>query len=441
VISEAVKPSPATCKIDAMTGLRSTATPHRKYVKPPLTQRFLNKREAVLDAAARCFNRDGLKGATFAEVARNVGLVTHSVTYYYRRKEDLAEACMLRAIAASRDVAIAAMGAGNPEQRIRTYLRGCANLLAEIAVGERRELVSFSEIRALPAAQADVAFAAYTEMFRSVRLLLPDTKEFDRAKRNARTHLLLSLANGMRGWIGRYEASDYVQVADRVGDVLVRGLAQTPCLWREPTGPELGWPQAVAGRDGVPDSFLRAATFMVNELGYRGASLDKIAAKLNLTKGSLYHHYASKEQLIAACFERTFGVIRQAQLLAMDRKLSGFEKLCATARTLVRFHMSEQGPLLRLNAWSSLPIAPRTDMRNTFDRLTERFGTFIVQGMMEGSIAVLDQSIAAQLVALMINAASELERWVPNLTPDSAIPLYVRPLFTGILSSTARSEF
>jgi AcrR family transcriptional regulator len=64
------------------------------------TPRFQEKREAVLGAAALLFNEHGVKGATLADIAASVGLVTNSVTYYYRKKEDLATACFLRSIAA-----------------------------------------------------------------------------------------------------------------------------------------------------------------------------------------------------------------------------------------------------------------------------------------------------------------------------------------------------
>ncbi|MGZ8362699.1 MAG: TetR/AcrR family transcriptional regulator, partial [Caulobacteraceae bacterium] len=50
-------------------------------VSPGQTKRFERKREAILDAAARLFNQKGLKGATLAEVAQRVGLITTSVTY------------------------------------------------------------------------------------------------------------------------------------------------------------------------------------------------------------------------------------------------------------------------------------------------------------------------------------------------------------------------
>ncbi len=45
------------------------------------TRRNEAKREAILDAAARLFNQQGLKGATLSDVARGFGLGTNSVTY------------------------------------------------------------------------------------------------------------------------------------------------------------------------------------------------------------------------------------------------------------------------------------------------------------------------------------------------------------------------
>ncbi|MGG2362072.1 TetR/AcrR family transcriptional regulator, partial [Salmonella enterica] len=65
----------------------------------PQTRRYNQKRDAILDAAAVLFNQKGLKGTTLAAVADSVGLMTNSVTYYYRKKEELATAGLLRSIA------------------------------------------------------------------------------------------------------------------------------------------------------------------------------------------------------------------------------------------------------------------------------------------------------------------------------------------------------
>src|SRR5674476_603671 len=65
-----------------------------------VSKRFDQKRDALLASAAKLFNEKGLKGVTLNEIASSVGLETTSITYYYRKKEGLAEACMLRTIAA-----------------------------------------------------------------------------------------------------------------------------------------------------------------------------------------------------------------------------------------------------------------------------------------------------------------------------------------------------
>jgi AcrR family transcriptional regulator len=75
---------------------------------PPQTARFQEKRDTLLAAAARHFNQQGVKGATLGDIAASVGLVTTSLTYYYRKKEDLATACFLRAIVAHESLALAA---------------------------------------------------------------------------------------------------------------------------------------------------------------------------------------------------------------------------------------------------------------------------------------------------------------------------------------------
>ena len=190
---------------------------------------------------------------------------------------------------------------------------------------------------------------------------------------------------------------------------------------------------------GGPDS-RRAATLLVNEQGYRGASVDKISAKLNVTKGSFYHHNDNKEDLISECFERTFSVVRQALSLAESSSGSGWDRACAAARALVRYQLSENGPLLRSSATSALPDqAHRDRVIRTLAQLTERMASVVVDGMMDGSIRPLDPSVAAQLSVGLVNAAAELTRWVPNANPDNAPELYVRPIFLGILCAPSRA--
>lgn len=400
------------------------------------TARFQARQGAILAAAAELFNQHGMQGVTLAGVAERVGLGKTSLHYYYRRKEDLAADCMLQAIAAVQGAAQAALAQALPGQRIRAFLCGHAALLADIAAGRRGALVSFNEIRVLAGPQMDRVAQAYTALFRSLRLCFP-SEGWSRAQRNARTHLLLALANGMRLWMDRYESDDYLQAADALADLLLDGMAVHAGHWHGRPGPALQAAHPAPADDdgpGVREAFLRAATALVNEQGFRGASVDAISARLHLTKGSFYHHHASKNGLVAQCFERSFEVVHQVQQQAQAQAATGWERLACSVRALVRFQLSEQGPLLRSSARSALDEGLRHGTLQRGERLTARFGLFIVAGMREGAIRALDAGLAAQQVACMVNAAASLRTWVPGLDADDALALYAAPLFTGILA-------
>lgn len=400
-----------------------------------MTQRYLRKREAVLTAAAGLFNQRGVKGATLCDVASQVGLSTNSITYYYKKKEDLVVACLLRSIEAINAIIASAQAMPSAQARIREFIGLFFARLAQVQKGESSELMSFRDVHVLASPHAEVVFEAYTGMFRQVRrLLITDTLTLEnRLPLNARAHLLLTVALSAMAWSGRYAPEDFALVAERICDLLIGGMAGPRAAWgASPLDARLDEP--AEADDSTQEAFLRSATALINDLGYGGASVERISAKLNVTKGSFYHHNLNKEELISACFERTFGVMRREQALVMKSEGSGWDKLCALARALVRYQYSEKGPLLRITAWSELPEDIRQDKQNTTHQLSQRIVGLLVDGMKDGSVRALDQAIAASLVTSMINASVTLDRWVAGLDAESAIELFVRPLFVGILS-------
>src|SRR3546814_3487932 len=97
-------------------------------------------------------------------------------------------------------------------------------------------------------------------------------------------------------------------------EVFAHGIAASGEQWA-PDLIDLEHDQAEPGRE----QFLRAATRLINELGYRGASVQRIASELNVTKGSFYHHLDAKDDLVIACYKRSFDTIAEAQRLADER--------------------------------------------------------------------------------------------------------------------------
>lgn len=399
------------------------------------TARFRDKREAILDGAARLFNQHGVKGAMISDVAQSVGLVTNSLTYYYRKKDDLVAACLLRSMEAMGDAADAAAQGPSLEARLRGFIDRYLGLLAEIGAGRHPELIVFSDLLTVPAPHDTVVVAAYNQLFRRVRRLIDVAQPtpLDAAARNARAHLLLSSVSWARAWLLRYDPDDYPGVAARLADILLYGVAAPGLQPAAQAELRINGPgDAASDNAATREAYLRAATRLVNQHGYHGASVDRISAVLQLTKGSFYHHHETKEELIAACFERTFAVMRAAQAAALAAPGTGLDRLALACRALLAFQMSPDGPLLRVTAWTGLPDALRSDTRRTMGRLGERFATLVIDGMADGSMRVVDPSIAAQVVSGMINAAAELERWASGTHAGNVFDLYAMPVFTGL---------
>ena len=398
------------------------------------TRKYEAKREAVVRAAVEELNRKGVRGATLADVAARLNLVPTGVIYYFKSKEELAAAAFLKGIARFDDlIAAGAAGGEDDAARVRAFVQAYFTLKGEVAAGKADQLVVFNDVRALNWPEVNEAYVA---MFRAARRLLAGPDRLPRMHRNARAHLLLSQMFWIIAWIGQCEVEDYPRTADRMAAILTGGIAAPGCAWPTPKPLELR-------RDGDPDSeaspelFLRAATQLINEEGYHGASVERIAARLNFSKGAFYHHNETKDELVVACFERTFDTMWRAIHEAERVADNGLGVLVTVATALIKRQTSGDAPLLRTSALTTVPEAIRAGLMGKFNRLSNRFASIMCDGIADGSIRPVDVSVAAQMLTAAINAAAELQYWAPAVTPETVVDHYVRPLFQGLGSPPA----
>ena len=111
--------------------------------------KYARKQQAIIAAASEILNRDGVKGMTLANVASRVGLITTSVTYYFRKKEDLAVACFLDAIARVDALVEAAAQEPDPPARVQRLLQLWLELRQRIVAGEEPAVALFGDMRTL----------------------------------------------------------------------------------------------------------------------------------------------------------------------------------------------------------------------------------------------------------------------------------------------------
>ncbi|MEI9994819.1 MAG: TetR/AcrR family transcriptional regulator [Rhizomicrobium sp.] len=400
----------------------------------PSTDRYNKKKEAILAAAAGILNRRGVRGMTLADVAASVDLITTSVTYYFKKKEDLAVACYLRGIERFEALISVALQDADPPARLLKFLGLYLDLHRRIREGEEAPIAVFNDIRALKEPHLAIVGKAYGQFFRKVRALFkaPGYEWLDRRMSTARTHMLLEQLYWSVTWLPRHDLDDYGRVRDRMFDILAHGVAPDGAAWRPTHLPEL--PPPHDAQESQRETFLTAATRLINQRGYRGASVEKISEQLNVTKGSFYHHNDAKDALVVECFERTFEAMRRVQSAALGESGDYWQKISSAAATLVEFQLSDRGPLLRSSALSALPEPMRLAMVERANRVSERFAAMISDGVAEGSIRPVDPYIAAQMLNATLNAASDLPFTIPDVAAFDAPALYAKPMLMGVFS-------
>lgn len=399
------------------------------------TGRYMKKREAIINVASKLFDENGIKGAMLSEVAKQVGLSTNSITYYFKKKEDLVFECLMHTVKTFDVITELAESEKTPVERVKRFIREFIKKLSECASGDYPAIMTFRDAAELDSSYTKIVFDGYRNMFKRVRGLLAkgEINSENRMMLTLRTHLFLAQIQWARIWMGSYSLEKYERIEFYITDVMLNGLAAPSAPWQNTALDRKLSEFRIA--DSPNHGFLVAAIHLINEAGYNGASIDRISARLSVTKGSFYHHIPSKEDLFGECIERTQAVLEGFQHAVHQHPGSGLEKLGGISRALLRYHFSEQGPLLRVSAWSEI-----SDYSNFHEKikplrkLSQNLMDFLAAGMMDGSIRATHQSVAAMMIVGMINGSLTLDKWVPGSENINVDSLYIKPLYYGLLS-------
>jgi AcrR family transcriptional regulator len=270
--------------------------------------------------------------------------------------------------------------------------------------------------------------AGWRDVFRRTRALWgPGETRAETDLNGARAHVLLENTFWLPVWLERYDVDQFDRVAARLMAVFAHGIAADGAGW-SPTRIDTTHDEAEPGRE----SFLLAATRLINELGYRGASVQKIASQLNVTKGSFYHHLDAKDDLVIACYKRSLDTIADAQRRGEEAPGSYWQRLSSVIATLLDIQFSERGPLMRTTALSGLPRGVRSAMVARSNRIARRYAGMMSDGIAEGSIRAIDPLIAAQTLMALQNAAFDMRKWASTMPRERAVAFYASTLCFGL---------
>jgi TetR/AcrR family transcriptional regulator len=131
---------------------------------------------------------------------------------------------------------------------------------------------------------------------------------------------------------------------------------------------------------------LKAATLSLNQLGYSGTSLRKLAASLNITDSALYHYIKTKDELAYLCYMRTLDYSELALSRGQNQGKSGLQKLQIYIRGQIEATCGSDGPTATLSDLPSLRIPHRMRILKRMDACRDIVIQFFEEGFKDGTI-------------------------------------------------------
>jgi len=151
---------------------------------------------------------------------------------------------------------------------------------------------------------------------------------------------------------------------------------------------------------------LEAATKLFLTKGYEKTTIQDIVDELgDLTRGAVYHHFKSKDEIIDAVSDQMNGQDDIIRELMTQKDMTGLEKLRAFIRSTASSNRVDDELNISLQYTLQEKINPRFVVREldcAFDEIAPTIQQIIEEGNRDGSLNVPQPREAAETFALML---------------------------------------
>lgn len=402
------------------------------------------KRAAILSQAAKLFNYKGSRATTLKDIAESLGLTKTSLYYYVKTKEDLIYQCYMAALAHHHHN-MDEIEAAHPEAHARAsafFLQHFENWLAA-QEGRGPHIAALLEIAALKGAHRAEVEARYIEMFKRLREYIRQgiaDGTLRKCEPSATTRAIMGSVDWTFSWLHSIPLDQVNATAKEAFDILAHGIFAGKGVHppvdisheNEQVALLKGFDREEQNRL-KQVAFLKTGTLFFNRQGFNGTSLDEIAEHLNVSKGAFYYHINNKEDLLFRCYCHSLDIMEKIHVQAAQSMGCGLEKAELTCRRTFYVQNSDVGPLIRYNTITALPMESRRQILQRTDKANEKFGNFLKEGIVDGSVRPVNSYVAQQLITGAINAAMNLKQWRKVDNIDSAAIDYFDIFFNGLL--------
>lgn len=215
-------------------------------------------------------------------------------------------------------------------------------------------------------------------------------------------------------------------------------MTKTTAARKTPTPSAAASPWAAAPdreqqREAKRQAVLQAAAELFNERGFHATSLDDIAARLNVSKPTLYYYVKNKDEILLQCVSQ--GLEMTLEGIEASRQAGGnaVDQLRACMQVYAGIVTQPFGMCLIRVGDEEVPEPSRTELRRMKSEIDHAFRRLVAQGVEEGSLAPCDPKMSAFVIA---GALSWIGRWYQpggDYTPEQIAQQCIATLCDGVL--------
>jgi TetR/AcrR family transcriptional regulator, regulator of autoinduction and epiphytic fitness len=177
-------------------------------------------------------------------------------------------------------------------------------------------------------------------------------------------------------------------------------------------------------RDRRKAEIVRTATMLLSEHGYQGMNLEVVAEQTDIAKGTLYHYFSGKDELVAAVLEALTSDVNARLEAQLDqvRDRSHVDQLRTLIREQVRILTETAPEVATVFSWpKSWPEAFDETIKNSRRRHDAIFRRVVDAGIAAGEFDCPNPDVALQCLHGVLNQSSLWLR--PSLPEDKRIEL------------------
>ncbi|OLS36167.1 TetR/AcrR family transcriptional regulator [Bacillus sp. MRMR6] len=163
---------------------------------------------------------------------------------------------------------------------------------------------------------------------------------------------------------------------------------------------------------------LRSAAAVLAEKGYQGTTMEEIAAKLLMTKGSMYYYFKNKDDLLYQCHQMIMEISLERMEEVLNSHLSPVDKL----RNAIKGHI-----LLATSEKSMFMVMDKPNQNFTDEQLKEvlevrkNYSHYFDKIINEGIDNKVFNPVDVRMVRMIIlGALNWIQQWYNQEGPQSA---------------------